>query len=766
MASKAPAAYSSLLVTDFSRGWDPTHPDEQLLGAFESPESQQGAAAGAPFRSPDMHDVDFWNGYLNKRNGKTFLGDPAAAAPILGLFMYLYTSVSGTISRALMTLCNSQIRYWNGSVWTSLTATNWTGATYAFFESLKNLLFFSGANTSVQLIPRWWDGSSSNAGYHGTRLSPFYQLKFGANYSAAQISSITGTAVTMTASQAASGLYRGKNIWLLNSAGFMEPAVVASFTTSGTAGTANYYVLTITLMAPLKYTTTGYSFVTWNGCTVTSNVAGGSITIAGALTCIRVLAVTTMKSGGQRASEQSIDVPVSVAGLITLASIQMAFGDGQPFGTDIDNNATTWYMTVPFDPQLAPTEPLSGPSQLFYRIPDNKGVATDTSTGFNPMPNSTTTFTIKTSPNADTSVTLVADTAVDAQGYFTGQVDIPFFKFAKAWQNFLVLFGDIWNPSSIWISAYGAPQVFGTQGGLDGAFIQVPNGNDGQVLVAAYVWRGDLYIFKTNSVYVLQFSGANTLSPFVLTKLQGNFGPVSPGAVAEGDNYLYFLSPLGLCAISGLTVGLLPESEQIRSKFLGANSWNLALLSNAQSMIFPAKKQIWFQTGNAVVGDSVLVYDWSRRMFWYDTLGVEATAFTQDLSSAPPVPYAGDKNGQLYQMDIPGTDETPAIDFLYSTPWMSLGSPSDWKRSKWLFIAGNQQAVGSTLHVEIYTDFSIKAAPILEFDMSNQQFQVGLWKPINLRFKYIKVVITNSDQGVPVSIRWMRLDYVNEGPGL
>lgn len=753
----------SLVITDFSRGWDPTHPDEQLVGANLAPGAQFSAAVGAPFKSPDVHDVDFWNGFLNKRNGKSSLGLPIGSA-MLGLYMYFYTSTAGAVVRQLVSFANAQFNTWNGLTWSPMTL-NWANVTYAYFSTLKNLLFVSNGASAGHLYPnRWWDGSSTNIAYHGARMSPFYNLYFGGNYSSAGIATFSATAITCLPNQGASGLFRGKKVWLHNTvAATMEPAVIANFTTSGSQGAANYYVLTITLLNLPKYATSSYDLVTWNGSTITSSSSGGSITTASKATCIRILAVTTFLSGGQRASEWSIDVPTGSTGSISLSNLNMAFGDGQLFGTDIANNATTWYMTLPFDPTLAPATANSGPSQIFYRIPDNQGTATDTSTGYNPMPNATTSFNILTNRNANTDASLIADTAADAQGYFTGQVDVPFYKISISWANFLVLIGDIWNPSSIWISAYGAPQVFGTQGGLDGAFIQIPNGNDGQVIIGAYVWRGDLYIFKTNSVYVVTFTGNTSLSPFVVTKLQGNYGPVSPGSIQEGDSYLYFLSPLGLCAISGLTVALLPESDDIRAKFSGSNTWNLSLMGNALSINFPLKKQIWFQVAVKSAGDQVLVYDLNRRNFLYHTGAIQESAYLQDLSSSPPAPYAGDSNGQLYQLDIPGTDEATPIDMRYETPWLNLGDPTAWKEVKWIWLAGAQQQSG-TMFLEVYVDYQLKAYRVLKFDMTDPRFSfAGVMQNLNSRNKYYKFVLTNNDSGVPVAIRYLRIDYVNLG---
>ncbi len=769
----------SLIVTDFSRGWDPTHPDEQLVGANGSPDEQQQAASGAPFRVRDIHDVDFWNGYLNKRNAAVQITTSGSNnVDVTGIFSYSFTSVIGAITTYLMIYAGGFISYFDGTTRSLINGSSLGLTLFGFFESIKNLLFVStsvlSANTPI--ISRWWNGSNTNLGFHGARLSPFYlaQMNGGAfgpgNFQSSQITSISGSVITMAASQPASGLYRGKNIWLLYPLqnGIAEPAQVSSFVTSGTAGTANYYVTSITLKAPPKYTAAFYTYVSWNGCTIASSLGGaGAITIAGALTCIRLMAVTALQSGGYRASEMSIDVAVGTTGLISLSNIQMAYGDvsTNPFLTDIGSNATTWYMTVPFDPQLQPTEAFSGLSQIFYRIPDNKGVATDTSTGYNPMPNSTTAFNIQTGRNAATDITLVADTATDAQGYFTGQVDVPYYKFSKAWQNFLVLFGDVWNPSSIWILPFGSPNVIGTQGGLDGAFIQVPEGNDSQVIIAAYVWRGVCYIFKTSSVYALELNGNTSLSPFTVTKLQGNFGPVAPNVIAEGDNALYFLSPSGVCAVIGLTVTLLPEASDVRAKFIGPKSWDLSKMTNSQCAVFPAKKQVWFQVAVASAGDQVLVYDWSRRSFWYNTAPIYSTIAT-NLSASPAVSYGGGVGGTnaVYQLDVPGAaDETPPIDFYWESPWLSLGSPTDWKDSTWLTLAGDQQAAGSTLHVIIYKDFEMKSGPILEFDMSDRLFQVGLYKTLALRFKYIKIVLSNNDPNVPVAVRFLRLDYVNSG---
>ena len=760
----------SLVVTDFSRGWDPTHPDEQLVGQNLAPGVQFGVSAGAPFYSPDVHDIDFWRGFLEKRNGKTVLGAPLSAAPILGLTRYVFSNAFGSLSKIFVALCNGALwTYTGGPVWSENLSVVWTNVLFSYYSTLKNLLFASPVYNvnGIPVIPRWWDGSSANFGYHAPRMSPFYNLHFGGNYSSANIANISGTLLTMAANQPASGLYIGKQIWVLNTSyNYMEPNEIASFQVIAPQGSAAYAVLAITLAQPLKYSTNDYSAVCWNGGTVAAATGGnGLIVTAGSVTCVKLLAVTTLASGGQRSSEFSVDLPVGTTGSIVLSNLNMAYGDGDLFGTDVNPLATTWYMSAPFNPQLPASNSASGPSQILYRIPDNQGAPTDTSLGFNPMPNATTGFTIYTGRNTASDVTLVADTGADSQGYFTGQVDIPFYQFSVAWQNFLVLAGDIWNPSAIWISAFGAPQVFGTNGGLDGAFVQVPNGNDGQVITGLYVWQGNLYIFKTNSVYVCQFTGNTSLSPFNVQPLQGSYGAVSPRSIAQGDVYLYFMSSSGLCAINGLTAQLLPENEQIRQQFLAPDGWDMTKLALSQAVSLPAKKQIYFQMAEANVGDVVLVYDWARRNFLYDSGSIYETSLFQDLSVSPPTLYGGDQNGQVWTLDVIGADEPTPIQMWWETPWLNFSDPAAWKFLKWIWVSGVQQNQG-TLNILIYEDFNFNVAKVFPIDMTQQQFAQGQWVAINMRAHYFKIVIQNNQLNTPVQVRILRVDYENQGTQL
>jgi hypothetical protein len=119
--------------------------------------------------------------------------------------------------------------------------------------------------------------------------------------------------------------------------------------------------------------------------------------------------------------------------------------------------------------------------------------------------------------------------------------------------------GDPENPSRLWISAQNSPQVWGTAGGVNGAFLPIPIGNDGQIGTGLYVWRSDLYVFKNNSVYRTQYTGNLGLSPFRVDPVQGEIGALSHWAIKESDFGIICVSVKGVAVCLGTSVQILPE---------------------------------------------------------------------------------------------------------------------------------------------------------------------------------------------------------------
>ena len=791
-----PQPEGDLFIADFgARGWNPTQPDEQLLATSGAPSSSFSVAAAAPWASPEMHDVDFWNGWLNKRNGRIQVGANVGPAPILGVFKYVFAQATGALTKFLVAACNSTLGVFSNGAWDiTHSMFGWQNALYAFFVTIQNqMVVFAGNNpANAPVAPLWWDGSSVNLGYLGNRISPYYLAKSGSqNYYAVQIQTVTagasgqGPTLTIAPNQAASGLYLGMAIYIDNG-NYFESATVADFATTGTAGTANYYVTSITLSLALRYSTQNYTRASWNGVNISVASTGGSITTASTATTILIMAVTNLNSGGQRATIYSCDVPNGSTGLITLQNLNFAGGDGQLFGSDLSQTATQWFMTQPFNPQIQAASAGSGPSQIFYQIPSTPGSATNiTSTdgvndfpGQNPPPNTAISIEILNSPDTGSWLTAQGALALDSQGYLTGQIDAPACQFGVAWQGFLAAAGDPLNPSRLYLTAYGAPQIWGTQGGLDGAYIDIPDFWDGQVITGLWVGRnGLLYVHKTNSLYAVNFTGNTSLSPFQVQTCTGNFGALSPFLIEESDQGIFFLSASGIVGVNSYTAELLPQNAAIRAKLTGLLAYDFAAMGAAQAFTNPTKTQFHFQAAAANLGDQTLVFDWSKNTFWHNTPGPTATpaqcytSLCEDLTTAPVAIYGGDGQGNVWQLDQPGLDETVPIDFYYETPWLHAGDSGQWKQLLWLAVAGQKQSAANGtpfLNAVIYLDFDPKAARTFPIDMSQDGFEIGLndgTNPLsmNLRCRYFKVALMNNQPGVQVSIRFMRIRIRLEG---
>lgn len=788
-----------ILIADFgARGWNPTQPDEQLLATSGAPAASFSVAAAAPFASPEVHDVDFWDGRLNKRNGRVQVGGSLGNFPVLGLFMYVFAQTSGALTRTLVGICNSTLAYFTNGAWNlTLALLNWENAPYAFFSTFQNRLFaFPGNNPNYAPVPPvWWDGSSGQVNLLGNRASPYYLARTGAqNYFFAQIQEVApivtggGPVVILAANQSGSGVYVGMTVWIDNGT-YMETNTAAAFATTGTPGTSNYYVTSITLSNPLQYTAQTYTRIAWNGVQISAAATGGSISTSGNATTILVMAATSLQSGGQRASIFSVDVPNGSTGSISLEQLPFSGGPGTLFGTDLISSATQWLMTQPFNPQTPPSQD----SLIFYLVPATPGVATNitsadgltTYPGFNPAPNTISTVTFFTSPDPASWTQAAGALALDSQGYLTGQIDAPCCQFGVAWQNFMVMAGDPTHPNRLYISAEGSPQVWGTQGGLDGAYIDIPDAYDGQVITSLYVTRnGYLYVGKTNSLYVVNFTGATALTPFSVQPCNGKYGPLSPFLIEESDRGLFFLSSAGVVVVNMYSVSLLPQNEAIRSRFTGAQAYDFSAMASAQAYVNPTKAQIHFQGARAVRGDDTLVIDWNRSSFWHNTPGPTAqpaqcyTALTEDLTVSPPAIYGADGQGNVWQLDVPGTDETVPIDFYYETPWLSAGNPGAFKTLQWLSIGGTKQQANAgdppLLNIALYVDFQPKAIRTFTFDMSKLGFPIGHNNAggvapqdlTNQECKYFKLALMNNQPGVPVAIRFMRINIKVEGPEL
>jgi hypothetical protein len=641
------------------------------------------------------------------------------------------------------------------STWTSLASTLRVGQDYlTSFATLKDYAFATSSGDAPCVV---WDGAATGAMRHGYRLSPPYV----GNYSTVNISSISGTTITLAANQAASGLYVGKTLWLVGSANISPQEVtIQKFVTTGTAGSATYYVTSIVVED--QEIQTDHTTARWNGATLAANTGGGgAINTTGALTCFSLLAVTALKSGGYRTSEFSIDLAIATANQrIQFSNVAMdALAAGAQFAFDIPTRATTWFMSDPFNPGNSTTTTTGVSPTITYR--KISAAAAFISTGLNPNLNSVTAFDVLDEVPT-TNSTLLDEFGFPTQ-YFTAQIDAPKHKYLTVFQGFLVGAGDPSHPNRFWTSQVDAPQVWSGAGGSYGSYFDLDT-NDGDVITGMAAWNTSLYIFKRHSVYYAEYTGLAD-QPFSIRKLQGSLGALSGWAVKGLDWGVVFLSERGPAFVSGTSLALLPGADAIQNLFDPNDSarFNLSVMQYSTCGHNATKQQVWWgvATTNATNRDQILVYDYSNRSFSLNTDSSNVLTEVGDANGFQSV-WSGDYNGAIFQQESGSTDNGVNIPFVWESAWLTFTGGSDKKHLDRIWVRGDVQTSATTLTVDVYKDFSTTSSRTVTFDMTDSRFKAGFQMPLNLEAKAFKVRLSNTS-AVALKVDSFEMDYQLRG---
>lgn len=695
---------------------------------------------------------NYINGAIRKKFSDTQQGNQVVAAATQGIFDYRFGNAQ---TQKVIVSANGAIYYKDGSNYTSIHS-GWTAgaANPTSFTTIKGLLIAANFGNS---IPRVWDGVSTGMMAAGYRMSPLYT-----GIAGLAITSIAGSTLTMTANQAASGIYNGKVIMLTGGATTSpEYVTVKSFATSGTAGTATYYVTSIVVVEKPQ---TDRTTVKHNGIALSFAAAGGSITISGAATCLRLMSVTELKSGGYRTVEYSIDLTAGASRLLTLASIVMnASTDGTQFAFDIGDKATTWFMTQAFDPTLDPTNSASAFSKTFYKIPTSM-----ISTALNPMANSVTTFDISNIV-AGTENTLLDEYGLEDE-YFLSQIDIPYFKYLEVFNGFLTGGGDPQNLIRVYFSEYLGPNVWSTFGGTLGNFIEIDN--DSEPLSGLASWADGLYTHKQHSIHRVEFTG-NSEFPFNKRILPSDFGAMGHFGIIRTAKFMAFISEQGPMACYGTTVDFLPNAWKIQTYWdqNDSNAWSPSLLKLCSGAHDRNKNRVvWtIGTNGKTTADALLYYDYENQAF--DLTTSQDYACIAEVSDTNLIRWiwGGTSAGRIYRLG----DATPGAQASsFTCQRLFMDDPLSWKNFTGIMMAFDYNyaaaATGMTITLQVDTNSVVthtlnSASTPIWANSSAGGYIYGFYFPIGQRGKTMTVAISESERAW--TLYGMKIGFAELGAG-
>jgi hypothetical protein len=625
------------------------------------------------------------------------------------------------------------------------------------------------------------------------------------------ISAITGAVLTVdtSANYPASGLYNGKILYALDaSGGLLRQVVVSSFVTTGTRGSTTYYVTEITLT---EIPSSSLVQVAFGGLTIGYSATGGTIAPAANKTCYKIMAVTQMLSGGLRASEEfSVDIEDTItAGVINLGFILGNSSlSGQMFAFDIPTQATTWFMTLGFDPTLPATDLDAGPAQTYYLIPSPAvqnalDVSGSPLSNINPTDNATYSFDLVNAV-AGTENTLLDQFGFE-QAYFTEQVDSPPTNMVRMYNDFLFYAGDDLFPNRVWISQLDAPQIMSEYGRTLGSFLDIAP-DDSDYITGMYVWSNFLYVFKSRAIYRVSFTG-NASAPFQVDKIAGVTGAVSHFAIQETPQGLVYLSQYGPARCSWyyseiignevlpyfdsnfIQYQYLPTASagMTRSEIPGKGHFEQSQFSYSSSLNYTLKKQLWFTVASRDGGirDKILVLDYQTGSWWLQT-----NVFANYLAPITDAnnfvrPWSGDISGRLFRHDFGDLDEVASdgtlghvIPEFYRTPNIFPKSIGDSMTPRKAYLAisrlsDNPSALSGSsresglVYADVFTNRtdSMNEASRLTWSGDKGTSRTGAYSPVNAVGDSIQFVFRNDPAGIlRPEINAFRLDFQNQAP--
>jgi hypothetical protein len=357
----------------------------------------------------------------------------------------------------------------------------------------------------------------------------------------------------------------------------------------------------------------------------------------------------------------------------------------------------------------------------------------------------------------------------NGQTYLLNQIDVPKFKKTLVWNNLLLGIGDPNNPSRIWFSQIGAPEIFGSVGDINYGFYDVDPDN-GQVITGIENYKGYLIIFKENSTYSAQYT-STAGNPMVIQQIDPNKGNLGIFATVSTPYGVFGLSQYGpvLATYYGCeTIGdeILPYYQSLSHRDL---IFSVAIHDTARQQIY------WSTTNSEEIQDSQtgLVYSYALKAWNIRRNGIWNCAGTIGDADNFALLYVGDTLGQIKQInsgvysddilfiDVDGIQFNKSVTLEFETPWMNFGGNSqDLKQAKSLRV--NCENSDQTLKIDVYYDQNDTAPAYSRYlDMS---------QPVNNRvvslagvFRTMKLVVSSFGRADKVKINSMMLTYMNRG---
>jgi len=228
--------------------------------------------------------------------------------------------------------------------------------------------------------------------------------------------------------------------------------------------------------------------------------------------------------------------------------------------------------------------------------------------------------------------------------------------------------GRVWcsKESTIYYSALGTYNDFTTKD--DAGYISDFH-TDTSDISAIHTYKDYLAIYKKEQVYLLSGTSPSDFS----VSLFADKGTNAQNSVVNVDNKQFFLSN-GIYALE--QVGELNQirlgteiSENIKNEF---NNFDIARIKETNVIHYADKNQMWFffPYANNDYFQNIWIYDYINHAWYKRVVPQKITTAALFHSKV----FSADANGKIYREDYGATFDGTNIDFMWKSPFFSLGN--------------------------------------------------------------------------------------------
>lgn len=272
----------------------------------------------------------------------------------------------------------------------------------------------------------------------------------------------------------------------------------------------------------------------------------------------------------------------------------------------------------------------------------------------------------------------------------------------------LIISGDPNNPSRVYWSGGGSTNIANFGANVGGGYVDISK-SDGEKVTGLVAFQDNIFIFKTNSVWKMTFTGSEYPTLSLITRA---VGCIAPKTICVVENDIFFLSYKGVYVIGNEPnyVGVIRTNElsaKIRDKI---QSVNKSRIDDAVAYYYDNKYVLCVSDGGSTYNNIAYVYD-RERLAWFGPwteMNIRSTCVFTDTDGTRYLLTGQDSGGRIIKQFSGNDDFGTEISFIVAFKQDDMEKPELLKTYQHRFL--NLRDSTGSLTIKLIKDGETESA--------------------------------------------------------